>query len=352
MDKQFGEMYAQVFDLIDKGRTAEAMDLAQQLVDANMSNESAWFAYACAKKSWGDITLAIKGFEQTVAINPKFVLGYQGLAEIYGDKEDFETAIQYLDKALEIEPLNADIMYYKVMAVVDLHGVEAAIQLCKQYIENAEEKIQLQNLLGCLYVDKAEKLLVDVPENSDEPQSDSVLCFISLVDIETAQQLCTSAQALLTLDEEFYKKYKSRANFILNVCADDLKVNRWSKVSWVIACMVTTFVVYYVLLGIFQFISQPIATIFGMAGIIAPWFCIPASRFPQYQINYAVYTGSYPWKFKNTTIGNLQEQATTITDSTSWIGNIARIGIDAIIMRLYLYKRWIKALANKMHLKA
>lgn len=38
MEKQFEEMYDQVFDLIGKGRTAEAMDIAQKLVDANMSN--------------------------------------------------------------------------------------------------------------------------------------------------------------------------------------------------------------------------------------------------------------------------------------------------------------------------
>ena len=351
MENNFSEMYDQVFDLIDEGRTAEAMDTAQKLVDSNMANAAAWFAYACAKKAWGDTALAVKGFEQSIAINPDFVPGYIGLAEIYGDNKDFETAIQYLDKALEIEPLNAEVMFDKILAVSDLHGTKEAAQLCMEYIEKAEEKTQLQNLLGFLNVDQAKNLMFDIPDNFDDPQSDTTACFISLKDIESARQLCASAKTLLTLKDELYEDCKKEADFILNVCAEDLKVHRWSKASGIIMCMVTTFIIYYVLLGVFQFISEPLAAVFGFAGIIAPWFCIPASRFPQYQINYALYTGTYPWKFKNETIGKVQEKATKVTDSTSWIGLIIRSGVDAIVMRVYLYKRWIKALTNKLRAK-
>ena len=50
MENQFEKMYNQVFQLLENNRKAEAIDVAQQLVDSNMSDENAWFAYACAKK--------------------------------------------------------------------------------------------------------------------------------------------------------------------------------------------------------------------------------------------------------------------------------------------------------------
>lgn len=165
MEKQFEEMYDQVFDLIGKGRTAEAMDIAQKLVDANMSNEAAWFAYAHAKKEWGDSALAVKGFEQAIAINPEFVQGYIELAWCYGENEQSDVAIKYAQKALEISPTNVEAMDCVVRSLYDLEGIESAIAKCTEYIDMADEKIELQNLLGKLYVDKARLYVVDVPDD-------------------------------------------------------------------------------------------------------------------------------------------------------------------------------------------
>ncbi len=44
MEKQFEEMYDRVFDYINAGRTAEAMQVAQQLVDTDMSIAESWWA--------------------------------------------------------------------------------------------------------------------------------------------------------------------------------------------------------------------------------------------------------------------------------------------------------------------
>lgn len=98
MEKQFEEMYDRVFDYINAGRTAEAMQVAQQLVDTDMSIAESWWAYANAKESWGDNELAKKGYEQVIAIKPDFVDGYVALANIYIKSDNEQYATELLKK--------------------------------------------------------------------------------------------------------------------------------------------------------------------------------------------------------------------------------------------------------------
>lgn len=71
-----------------------------------ISARCVWLIYAFAKKAWGDNALAIKGFEQAIAINPRFAYAYYSLGEFYADNDQFEQAENYFNKALELEPTN------------------------------------------------------------------------------------------------------------------------------------------------------------------------------------------------------------------------------------------------------
>ena len=280
MEKQFEEMYDQVFDLIGKGRTAEAMDIAQKLVDANMSNEAAWFAYAHAKKEWGDSALAVKGFEQAIAINPEFVQGYIELAWFYGENEQSDVAIKYAQKALEISPTNVEAMDCVVRSLYDLEGIESAIAKCTEYIDMADEKIELQNLLGKLYVDKARLYVVDVPDDFQDPGCETTPGFVSLEDINDVRNYCNKAKSLLTLDR--YKDDLEMADILLGVCDEDCELEACHKKGYTVFHSIIVFIFYTLITLIW---GAPL-------GIAAAIFTVKADKFPRYVYNYVWCTGS------------------------------------------------------------
>jgi tetratricopeptide (TPR) repeat protein len=47
---------------------------------------------------------AIEGYRRAVDLDPKFALGYQGLAEAYSRKGELDPAIEAILKAIEIDP--------------------------------------------------------------------------------------------------------------------------------------------------------------------------------------------------------------------------------------------------------
>lgn len=338
MEKQFEEMYDRVFDLIDKGRTAEAMDIAQKLVDANMSNETAWFAYAYAKKEWGDSALAVKGFEQAIAINPEYVPGYIELAWCYGENEQSDVAIKYAQKALEISPTNVEAMDCVVRSLYDLEGIESAIAKCTEYIDMADEKIELQNLLGKLYVDKALLYVVDVPDDFQDPGGETTPGFVSLEDINDVRNYCNKAKSLLTLDR--YKDDLEMADILLGACDNDqyqtMRISGWFFL--ISHAFITT--VIYLLLSPF-IIGIPCL-------LIAPWATFKANYMPLYMVNYAYYTGTGdPLAYKNERLANLQRAAADNGILEGDFGNILKAHIWVIRSRISYYKRFLKARKEK-----
>lgn len=75
--------------------------------------------------------MAKKGFEQALAINPRFALALNDFGAFWLGNEDAETAMVYFKKALEYDPKNTQYMRnvaYNLM-FTDLYG--AAIEKCE-----------------------------------------------------------------------------------------------------------------------------------------------------------------------------------------------------------------------------
>lgn len=347
MDKQFEEMYDQICDLIGKGRTAEAMDLAQKLVDANMSNAEAWFAYAYAKKAWGDMTLAVKGFEQSVAIDPEYVPGYIELAWYYGENEQPDTAIKYAQKALEISPTNIEAMGLVVRCIHDSDSIDSAIAKCTEYIDMADEKIELQNLLGKLYVNKARLYVVDVPIDYQDPGRGTTPGFISLEDIRDARECCNKAKSLLTLDS--YKDDLETAEILLKACDEDCELETCHKTWYTVFHAVIVFLFYTLITLIW---GAPL-------GIIAAIFTVKADKFPMYMYNYVWCTGSDdPLKYVSDSFYSNHDVLKAMADGAkeewergelgnSISGNILKGQFWFFRARIQLYKRLIKGKKSK-----
>lgn len=193
---------------------------------------------------------------------------------IISKKRDYEQHIDELNDTLrEIEndehsreseerkaEIKEEIRYYK-KRIGDTEGTDAAIEKCKYFLEIADEVLDLQNVLGMLYVAKAGEFVVDICDDPGNPE-DSYPAFISLEDIKEARSLCETAKSLLTIDS--FKEYVEEAEKTLKLC--DLDENTKTRVSSIIFLIIHALIstVIYILLspfgiGIFGLLLAPCA---------------------------------------------------------------------------------------------
>lgn len=52
----------------------------------------------------GEYDEAVSGYKALLDVDPSFVLGYQGLAEVYSRQDRLELAIETIQKAIELDP--------------------------------------------------------------------------------------------------------------------------------------------------------------------------------------------------------------------------------------------------------
>lgn len=276
----YEQMFIDIFDYLEANRTAEAMQMAQELVDHNMSNELAWYAYANAKKEWGDNALALKGYEQAIAINPRFAMAYNDLGKFYIDNDQTEQAAACFNKALELDPTNIYIMGNVVLSLTTTESYGAAIEKCQYFIDISEEKTYLQNILGKVYVYLSKEYVVDVPDDFEDPNCDTTPGFISLEDITEVRKYCNDAKSLLTLDE--FREDAEMAEMLLQACDEDCELLPAHKKYFTIIHAVLVFIIYSF---ITFFVGIPIA-------LAAAIFTFKADYFPVYVYNYVWCTGS------------------------------------------------------------
>lgn len=364
-----GDYENQVGDImsyIDSGRTAEAMQLAQDLVDHNMSNEVAWLVYAYAKEAWGDKTLAIKGYEQSIAINPKFALAYYQFGIFYDNNEQYKQAVYYLNKALEFDPMNIPYMCMFVLELENSDGVEAAIEKCKYFIDISEEKTELQNILGILYIDLADKYVVDVPDDYQDPKSDFTPGFISLEDIQTVRKYCNEAKSLITLDD--YREAAEEADTLLEICDFDCKLfnchKKWYSLLNAVILFVFYFVIVCALANSVELICKAIGFVVFIFAIVSAVCTVKADYFPGYVINYVWCTGSDdPLKYSRDSFYRNHDTLKVMADSARDGWNSVDSSSDSFAIeilklifknqvwffkaRIQFYKRFIKQLKER-----
>lgn len=344
----YEDMLVDVMSYLDENRTAEAMQLAQELVDHNMSNEVAWLIYAYAKQAWGDNALAQKGFEQAIAINPRFALALNDYGAFLLENEKVDMAMTYFNKALECDPKNVFYMRnvaYNLM-FTDTYG--AAIDKCEYFLSISDEKSYLENTLGQIYVEMCSECIIDVPIDPYDPSAGTEPGFIYLSDIREVREHCLKAKNLLTLED--FKDTLERCEYLLNLCdQDQYNTFRVNKMPYLIFHTIITILLYGILAVGTWGVLLPCL-------IIAPIALIKGNYFPMYMINYAYCTGTDdPLKYKE---GSLRESmAQGFIDGWRSDGNNSfgsELALGFIQSRIWLlrsrfafYKRFIQERKDK-----
>ncbi len=332
-----------VFSCVDANRTAEAMQLAQELVDHNISSEVAWYVYAHAKEAWGDNALAQKGYEQAIAINPAFPKPYNDFGLLLAAQDKYEAAVRYFEKAVELDPSSEIYMGNAAYFTSCSDSYNAAIEKCKYYIDISAEKTFLQNILGAIYVALSKEYVVDVPDDFEDPDAGTTPGFISLEDIREVRNLCNQAKSLITLDQ--FKDDADMAESLLQACIEDCKLEPAHKKSFTIFHAVCVFIIYTFLTLVW---GAPLALLLAI-------ITVKADNFPRYMFNYVWCTGSYdPLKYVSDSFYRNHEILKAAkdgwnsvpSDSSSVWGDIFKEFFKSQIWffkaRIQFYKRFIK----------
>ena len=207
LSEKYEIMVGDIAELIESNRTAEAMQLAQELVDNNMSNEVAWLFYANAKEAWGDKALAKKGFEQALAINPRFALALNDFGAFWLGNEDAETAMVYFKKALEYDPKNTQYMRNVAYNLMFTDSYGAAIEKCEYFVSISDEKTYSENKLGEIYVQCCNECVYNVPIDTTVSDCSEINTEISELreEIEVVEELnrkCIAGNSNIALNQE------------------------------------------------------------------------------------------------------------------------------------------------------
>ena len=276
----YENMIGEIMNYIDAERTAEAMKLAQELVDNNMSSEVAWLIYAYAKEAWGDDALAEKAYKQSIAINPVFAMGLNDIANFYLKAKDLDKAAFYFNKALECDPENTSYMGNVAYIMCFTHSYNEAIEKCEHFIDISAEKTYLQNVLGKILVELSKEYVVDIPYDFEDENSETTPGFISLEDIQAVREKCNKAKSLLTLEE--FKDETELAELLLETCDRDCELlPTHGKFQIVLISIVGLFVYTICTFGL----GIP----FALAALVINH---KADKFPRYVFNYVWCTGS------------------------------------------------------------
>lgn len=347
LSEEDGKTAADILSYIDGGRTAEAVQMAQDIVNRNMSNEVAWLVYAEAKSAWGDRDLARKAFEQAIAINPCFSLALNDYGVfLFADKE-YDLARTYYNRALENEPTNSLFMSNVAGILAFTDSFAAAIDKCKYFIELSDDKTRLKDTLGSIYVELSETYLVDVPNDFEDPSEGTEPGFIYLSDINDVREYCLQAKNLLSEENQ---ECLERCNNLLKIC-DENQYNTFRIRKWPFIIFHTAITV--LLYGIISIITYGI---FLPVLVIATYANIKGCSFPIYMLNNAYCTGTDdPLKYKEGSVRDAMSKGAVeglirsgeYTIGTEMALDFFKSRIWLFRARLSFYKRFIQNMKSK-----
>jgi len=98
--------------------------LKPDYVLAKVQSAFASFRAACIRNSMAAANKAIMDFERVVDENPKCAEGYALLGQIYVEQSNFDEANKMYDKALQLQPQNANIYVHKGLLVLQRCGMK------------------------------------------------------------------------------------------------------------------------------------------------------------------------------------------------------------------------------------
>jgi tetratricopeptide (TPR) repeat protein len=153
----------------------ESIQYLEPLIKKGFSKEIIFFIYGSSLMKVGKLNQAREILEKGLKVNPSEINILYGLGLLEANKEDYERASLYLEKAIIIDR-NPDIIYTLALTKMKLGEADSAIHLFEEYMLHKEPEPDVLYKIGLLYIQlkefhKAKRIFQDIisidPENEN-----------------------------------------------------------------------------------------------------------------------------------------------------------------------------------------
>lgn len=121
--------------LLDLGRLDEAALTYQQAIDQRPGYVDAWYNLACTQAQRREVAAAVHAFEQVMQHDSNHALGPARLGAFLVELGRFDEAEKWLEKAVRLNPTDADVLSNRGALKQAVGDYDAAIESCQRAIQ-------------------------------------------------------------------------------------------------------------------------------------------------------------------------------------------------------------------------
>ena len=139
-------------DYFSRNQYKQAIPEFNKAIELNPNYDELYLHRGCCYRRLNKFEPAIRDFNKTAELNPRNVLAYYDLGELYSvGLRQQETAIQYYDKAIELNTYHRDSYLNRGYAYLNLGKWERAIPDLNKSIEIQPSSLAYNNLGICYH---------------------------------------------------------------------------------------------------------------------------------------------------------------------------------------------------------
>src|ERR1051325_6517553 len=120
-------------DLLDKGKRAvkqekndDAINLLKKCTEKMPQNAEAYNYLGAAYQGKGDQTLAVRAFEKSISVNPKYAPPLFNVGVMYHERQQFDRAIINLSRFVALQPDNVEGYFFLASAQFETEDLQNA----------------------------------------------------------------------------------------------------------------------------------------------------------------------------------------------------------------------------------
>ena len=149
MNDKSSQIFSKIQFLIKEKQFDHALQLMQVYDEDLKKNYLYFFYHGLINQNTGLINEAINCLKQTLSLNPKHIISYINLAQIYDEKKDFAKSLENLKIAIELDSANEQIIYLLARSYQKNNVDERAIFYFNKIKSNLKKNTVVLSLAKC-----------------------------------------------------------------------------------------------------------------------------------------------------------------------------------------------------------
>lgn len=140
------EMIARIYELIERGRSFEAIPLGKEAVERWPNDADSWAALAYAHAAWNQIEDAVYEMKKCIELDPSKDTVHYDLGIIFAENERYDEAMKCFERAAQINSAEPAYKLAKARLYFQFDRFEEAAGVIEPIYENEQNPVQKTNL--------------------------------------------------------------------------------------------------------------------------------------------------------------------------------------------------------------